>query len=187
MIGADLCRAAIVTGLVFAPNIFVLLTLVGLKTIFSTLFNPAEQAAIRMTVPAEELHQANALSQLVLQSTKVIGPALGGLLVSLSGPRVAFAVDAATFLCSAAILSGLGPIGTGSTTEAGSSDGGEPASSGFWQELREGIAYIGSRRALIYSMACFAAAIFLLLAFDSLSPLAFLELGVSRAEFGRAI
>jgi predicted MFS family arabinose efflux permease len=184
MIGADLARAGLVVGFIFAPNLPVLLVLVFFKTCFSTLFSPAEQATIRFTVPEDLLHAANSLSQLVLQSTKVVGPALGGLIVGLSGPKTAFGIDAVSFLCSAAILSRLAPVGA----VAGDADETpEPANGGFWSELREGLAYILSRRALVISTASFAAAIFLLLAFDSLSPLAFRELGVSRALFGLAI
>ena len=186
MIGADLARAAIVFAFIFAPNLPVLLALVGLKTVFSTLFAPAEQAAIRMVVPENLLFAANSLSQLVEQSTKVIGPALGGLLVSFSSPQTAFAIDGATFLVSAAILSRLPPIGVAGTSAEADEEKG-PAESGFWQELREGLVYIARRRALLISMVSFAAAIFLLLAFDSLSPLAFREFGVSKALFGVAI
>jgi len=118
----------------------------------------------------------------VLQSTKVAGPALGGLLVGFASPRVSFGVDAATFLVSAAILTRL-KIDEPKRLE----EEVEEAGAGFWFELREGIAYIAGRRALLISMAGFAAAIFLLLAFDSLAALAFRELGVGRALFGIAI
>jgi MFS family permease len=182
MIGADLARAGLVTGLIFAPNLATLLVLVGLKTCFSTLFQPAEQASIRMIVPESQLHAANALSQLVLQSTKVVGPALGGLLVGLASPRVSFGVDAATFVVSAAILTRLGRI-----EEPKALDEEVEQGPGFLAELREGIVYIAGRRALLISMAGFAAAIFLLLAFDSLAALAFRELGVGRALFGIAV
>jgi MFS family permease len=187
MIGADLARAGLVLGFVFAPNLAVLLVLVGLKTVLSTLFQPAEQAAIRFIVPEAQLAAANALTQLVMQSTKVVGPALGGFLVALTSPRAAFAVDAATFVVSAAILSRLAPIGPAATSDETTAEAGEPASGSFWQELRQGIAYIASRRALLISMGSFAAVIFLLLAFDSLSALAFRELGVSRGLFGIAV
>jgi MFS family permease len=182
MIGADLARAAIVCGYIVAPNLPVLLTLVGLKTAFSTLFSPAEQATIRIIVPEELLTAANSLSQLVVQSTKVLGPALGGVLVSVASPRFAFGVDAATFVLSAAILTRLGTIKAPSAEEEEDEGGG-----GFWQELRTGLVYVVSRRALVIAMISFAAAIFLLLAFDSLSPLAFRELGVGKAMFGVAI
>lgn len=203
MIGSDLTRAVIVIGLVFAPNLAVLLVLAGLKTTVSTLFNPSEQATIRTVVPDDELYAANALSQFVLQSTKVVGPALGGLLVSLTSPRAAFAVDAATFLASAAILSQMRPIESlvsrgGVATPAGD-DGATPpeegggtasdaaAEPGFWRELREGLAYVARRRALVVAIASMSAATFLLLAFDTLSPLAFMQLGAGKSLFGLAV
>jgi len=186
MVGSDLARAAIVFGFIFAPNLPVLLALVGMKTCFSTLFAPAQQASIRMIVREDLLYAANSLSQLVEQSTKVIGPALGGVLVSFWSPDTAFAIDAVTFLVSATILSRLGAIGVAQAA-AGAEQEDEPAGGGFWQELRAGIVYIASRRALLIGMVSFAAAVFLLLAFDTLSPLAFRELGVSKAVFGIAI
>jgi MFS family permease len=186
MIGCDLGRAAVVTGLVLAPSLAVLLPLVLLKAALGTLFNPAEQATIRFTVPTELLTAANSLSQLVTQSTKVLGPALGGVLVSVASPRAALGVDAATFLASAAILSRL-PTIEPETAPAAEDSGDDHPSRGVWRELREGIAYIASRRALQLAIVSLAAAVFLLLAFDTLSPLAFRELGVARAVFGLAV
>ncbi len=196
MIGADLSRAAVVLGLIFAPNLAVLLVLVGLKTTFSTLFAPAEEATIRFTVPDDELHAANALSHFVGQATKVVGPALGGLLVGLTSPRIAFAVDAATFVASAAILSLLRPVERsgadagdpiGAELDPGTHGEGDEDELGYWQELRQGMAHIFSRRALLLGIFGMAAATFLLVAFDTLSPLAFLQLGATKAEFGVAI
>jgi predicted MFS family arabinose efflux permease len=186
LIGSDLVRAAIVACLIVAPSLPVLLILVFLKTTVATFFGPAEQATIRMLVPESQLHSANALSQLVQQSTKVIGPALGGLLVAVTSPRVAFGVDAATFLVSAAILARMRPI---DDPRAGRDDGEEDdeEEGGYWAELREGLAYIAGRRALILCIAGFGATIFLLFCFDTLSPLAFQQLGVSRALFGLAV
>jgi MFS family permease len=188
MIGADLARAAAVVGLIFAPNLAVLLVLVGIKTVFSTLFAPAEEATIRFTVPDEELHAANALSHFVGQATKVVGPALGGLLVGLTNPRVAFGVDAATFLASALILSRMTRVeaGVDDRTDDGDPDEDEEEL-GYWQEMREGLTHILSRRALMLGIFGMAAATFLLVAFDTLSPLAFLQLGATKAEFGLAI
>jgi MFS family permease len=184
MIGSDLARAAIVATLIVAPNLPVLLILVFLKTSVATFFAPADQATIRLIVPESLLHQANALTQLVTQSTKIIGPALGGLIVAVASPRVAFGSDAATFLVSAAILSRLRPIDDPQARRAEEDDEEE---GGYWAELREGLAYIVGRRALVLCIVGFGATIFLLFCFDSLSVLAFQELGVSKALFGLAI
>ena len=52
--------------------------------------------------PASELAAANALDQFVRQmALRLIGPALGGVIVASVGAGLAFAVDAATFLISA--------------------------------------------------------------------------------------
>ncbi|MEY2443000.1 MAG: hypothetical protein QOJ46_2426, partial [bacterium] len=185
LIGSDLLRAAIVACLVVAPNLAVLLLLVALKTTVATFFGPAEQATIRRLVPDSQLHSANALSQLVAQSTKVIGPALGGLIVAVASPRVAFGVDAATFLVSAAILSRMRPIDDPRAARGASDD--DEEETGYWEELREGLAYIVGRRALVLCIAGFGATIFLLFCFDTLSPLAFQQLGVSKALFGLAV
>ncbi len=184
MVGTDLVRAALVAGLVVAPSLPVLLILVFLKTSVATFFAPADVAAIRIIVPESQLHQANALSQLVTQSTKIIGPALGGLIVAVASPRVAFGIDAVTFLVSAAILSRLRPIDDPSARRA---EGDEADEGGYWTELREGLAYIVARRALVLCIVGFGATIFLLFCFDSLSVLAFQQLGVSKALFGLAI
>lgn len=184
MIGTDLARAALVAGLIVAPSLPVLLILVFLKTSVATFFAPADQATIRLIVPESQLHQANALTQLVTQSTKIIGPALGGLIVAVASPRVAFGVDAATFLVSAAILSRLRPVDDPSARRA---EGDGEDEGGYWSELREGLAYIAARRALVLCIVGFGATIFLLFCFDSLSALAFQQLGVSKALFGLAI
>ena len=187
LIGSDLLRAAIVACLIVVPNLPLLLVLVFLKTCVATFFGPSQQSTIRMLVPESELHQANALSQLVTQSTKVIGPAIGGLLVAVTSPRVAFGVDAATFLLSAAILARMRPIDDPRAALKGRDASDEEEEGGYWAELREGLRYIAGRRALVLCIVGFGATIFLLFCFDTLSPLAFQQLGVSKALFGLAI
>jgi MFS family permease len=184
MVGTDLLRAALVAGLIVAPSLPVLLILVFLKTSVATFFAPADVATIRIIVPESQLHQANALSQLVTQSTKIIGPALGGLIVAVASPRVAFGIDAVTFLVSAAILSRLRPVDDPAARRA---EGDDEDEGGYWSELREGLAYIAGRRALVLCIVGFGSTIFLLFCFDSLSALAFQQLGVSKALFGLAI
>ncbi len=104
MVAADIARAAIVLGLVFASDLIIVLVLVFAKGVFSAAFGPARQASVRATVPEEDLLAASSLGQLSVQVGKVFGPVIGGLLVAVAGPRAAFAVDAATFLVSAAFL-----------------------------------------------------------------------------------
>ncbi|MEV6630268.1 MFS transporter [Actinoplanes sp. NPDC051470] len=65
---------------------------------------PAHQGAIRTLVPARLIGQATALQRVARNTTKVAGPALGGLLVSVVNPGWALAGNALSFVLAAAII-----------------------------------------------------------------------------------
>jgi MFS family permease len=67
-------------------------------------FRPAATGLVPRTVSPERLQQANALLALTYNGGTIVGPALGGILVALTGPGGAFAFDAATFVVSALFL-----------------------------------------------------------------------------------
>jgi MFS family permease len=180
MIGADLVRAAIVLGYLIADSLPVLLLLVMCKSAVSTLFTPAEQKAIRLAAPPDELHSAVALTTFARQATKVVGPALGGLLVAAVGPWWAFAVDAATFVASAVILVGLRLTGTDGIQQAR-----EPRR--FRTELHEGLIFLLRSRRLRVALGGMTATIFLVFTFDTLSPLTLAALGIESSMLGFAI
>ncbi|MFE6172713.1 MFS transporter [Streptomyces sp. NPDC056464] len=78
---------------------------------------PATQGAVAQIVPAEQLQQANALLRLPSNAVKVLGPAVGGVVVAFSGPAWALAWDALTFAVAAFLLLGLrlnAPVTAGS-------------------------------------------------------------------------
>lgn len=68
---------------------------------------PAAQGAVGQIVPVEQLQQANALLRLPGNAVKVLGPAVGGVVVAVSGPAWALAWDALTFAVAALLLLGL--------------------------------------------------------------------------------
>jgi MFS family permease len=65
---------------------------------------PAEVGLIPQTVTPPRLQQANALQGLSRGAVRVLGPAVGGLLVVALNPGWALAVDSLTFFVSAALL-----------------------------------------------------------------------------------
>ena len=103
MIAADLIRVAGVAGLALLTFLGILevwhmVILAGLYGTGGALFIPASNALIPQLVPARLLVNANAVDQLVKPVTKyLLGPALGGVLLSIGGAGVAFTVDACTF------------------------------------------------------------------------------------------
>ena len=104
------------TGAGLAQGVLALLVLTGevehwhflvLAAVSGTLSAatfPAMSAALPQLVPRAQLQQANVLMSMARGSLAVLGPSVAATLVVTVGPGSALAVDAATWLISAAIL-----------------------------------------------------------------------------------
>ena len=103
--GAQAATAALLIG--GHAEVWQLAALQAANGAASAFFIPAQQGLIPETVSAARLQQANALMSLSRNITGIGGPALAGLLVAAAGPGWAIAVDAATFLASAAFVAQL--------------------------------------------------------------------------------
>ncbi|MGE5691777.1 MAG: MFS transporter [Pseudomonadota bacterium] len=107
---SDLGRAVVIGALAAlaltgALTFWQLVVLVALYGVGAAFFTPAFEALVPDIVPPSELAAANALDQFVRPITlRLAGPALGGVLVAAVGTGAAFALDAATFLVSAAAV-----------------------------------------------------------------------------------
>jgi MFS family permease len=110
MLGADVVRgiamgalgALALSGSLRLWHIVLLVAFYGAGEAF---FMPAFGAIVPEIVPANLLVQANSLDQFVRPvAFRLIGPALGGVMVATWGPARAFLFDAATFLVSAACI-----------------------------------------------------------------------------------
>ena len=110
MVGADLVRAIAigllglfsVSGALELWHVVALIAFVGLGDAF---FNPASTAIVPDLLPDDQLPQANALQGLLRPlAVRLIGPALGGLVVAGVGSGTAFLLDAASFLASGAAV-----------------------------------------------------------------------------------
>ncbi len=64
----------------------------------STMNGPAWQATVPQLVPREQLASAIALNSVQFNIARAIGPALGGLIITLWNPGVAFVLNAVSFL-----------------------------------------------------------------------------------------
>jgi MFS family permease len=110
MLSADVGRALVVAvlaalalaGLLTFWQLVVLVALYGIGTAF---FSPAFDAIVPDVVPSADLAAANALDQFVRPiALRLLGPALGGVLVAALGTGAAFSVDAASFAASTVAL-----------------------------------------------------------------------------------
>ena len=112
---SDVGRAVVVGGLAAlaftgALTFWHLVVLVALCGIGTAFFTPAFEALVPDIVPARDLAAANALDQFVRPiALRLVGPALGGVLVAAAGTGVTFAIDAGTFLVSSVAVAFMRP------------------------------------------------------------------------------
>ncbi len=105
-----LLAVLIFTGAVEIWHIVVIEACFGTAEAF---FRPALTGLVPQTVPEEEIQPARATLGTIETIAEFAGPALATALVLGVGPGFAFAIDAATFLVSAAFLVRLRPRGRG--------------------------------------------------------------------------
>lgn len=79
------------------PLLYVLVALYGLM---AGIFQPAYSAVRAKVFVPEIRNAANALTQMSNQGIRLIGPALGGLIVSVASAGIGFGLDAVTYLLS---------------------------------------------------------------------------------------
>ncbi len=70
----------------------------------TALNGPAWQASVRLQVGPKDLPQAIALNSIAFNLARSAGPALGGLLISLTGPALAFGLNAISYLALIIVL-----------------------------------------------------------------------------------
>lgn len=76
----------------------VLLVFTAVLGVGAAINAPAWQATTPELVPPEELSLAVSLNGMAINLSRSVGPAIGGLMVGLSGPQSAFALNAVSFL-----------------------------------------------------------------------------------------
>jgi len=112
MLTTDLVRGLVQAGtaailLTGTAELWMLIALQLLAGAGTAFFNPAAQGLLPAVVDPPRLQQANAMLATSRSATSIAAVATAGLLVATAGPGWAVAVDAATFLVSAAALHGL--------------------------------------------------------------------------------
>lgn len=77
---------------------FSLLLLTFIIGILTALYMPCWQAITPELVPRKILPAAIALNGVAMNASRVVGPALGGFIIALTGPAAVFAINALSFL-----------------------------------------------------------------------------------------
>ncbi|WP_339835187.1 MFS transporter [Paenibacillus sp. FSL R7-0272] len=186
MITADAARIIIVGAFIFADQIWHIYVLLILKSLFDVMFSPAKNGKLKEIVPHHQLAQAVSISSVIEQMSKIIGPALGGLLVAGFGITWCFVLDASSFLISGLILlwiPGHRVIQRTNSDVTGVEEktaGSTQVKKSFWKETLEGIRMLASLPRVGTSLLLLAAAILFLQFADSQTVVLFRQLpGIS--------
>jgi predicted MFS family arabinose efflux permease len=88
--------------------VWLAVALAGVTSTVNVVYGPATAALLPQLAGEDDLVAANALDGLIQNLVVAVGPALGAVMVAVSSPAVAFAVNAASFAVSALLISRLG-------------------------------------------------------------------------------
>jgi MFS family permease len=107
MIGADLVRGIAVASLLLAPGtpgVAHLCVVAACLGSFGAVFSPSLQASLPNMLPGPQLIAANAVLSSTMTFAVAVGPLIGGAIVAQLGADPGFALNAASFVVSAAFI-----------------------------------------------------------------------------------
>jgi MFS family permease len=130
MVVSDVVRVGVFAALPFVDHPAAIVGLAGVAGIATGFFRPAAYAGLPNLVPDEELTNANSLLQTVETLAWMIGPVVGGLMLTTWSPSVPYAVNAVTFLVSAVLVSRIPDRELRSE---------ESLTRGHWRDVADGI------------------------------------------------
>ncbi|MFM2130755.1 MAG: hypothetical protein RL477_2301 [Pseudomonadota bacterium] len=160
------------------------MTFMGVITVWWLLFfalvrgvlvafnRPARMTTVYYIIGREHLSSAIAINSMIFNSSRFIGPALGGALTALGGAGWAFAYNACTYLAFVAILL---MIKIPPTQIAGKKK------TGLWKDSVDGVRYAMGQRAILFLL--------IVMLLDSIFVRPFIDLlpGFADKVFGRGV
>jgi len=175
---SNLGRALTTFALVFAGNTVLVLAIVFLRAVIDSAFTPARQAAIQVSTPPNLLASANGLHQAINQTSKIVGPAAGGLLLAFLPAQAVFGVNSVLSLVAAALVIGLALPREHKTPDVAESR---------MTRLSAGFAEFRRNRRLLMTLAFAASAYFAFFLYDTLIALLTGDFGFDETVFGIGI
>ncbi len=139
----------LINSMMDSPNLLLIYIVSGLFAATSGLRQPAMQAALPRLVDHEDMTAAAALMSLRWQVGVIVGPAIGGILISTFSVAVGYAADIGTFVISIALIAFMKKIPPSHEAEAPS-----------LSALIDGVKYAFSRKDLLGTYLIDLAAMF---------------------------
>lgn len=129
MVQALLMAVLTLTGLIEVWHIMVLSLLIGL---INALDNPTRQSFYPSLVPKDKLSNAIALNSAVINGSRLIGPAVGGVLIGMLGEGICFLLNGISYVAviAALLMMRLTPGKVRRVKQ------------NVWEDMREGFRYV---------------------------------------------
>lgn len=192
MMIADFLTAILTLLLLIAPNPWIALVIITLRSIVNVVHYPAQQSLIKHVVPEQHLMKAISLNGLMMQLSKVIAPFIGGSLASAASPQLCILINAIAFFISSGILLSIilqKKVELHKVEPDGlNEDAAEPTQSptshkpSFWQSWREGWTVVLKSRILWVSFLFFFIGLFNIQMIDIQITSWFRDIAPSRPE-----
>jgi predicted MFS family arabinose efflux permease len=176
LVFSNLGRGLATLALVFAPNWPLVLAIVAIRACIDSAFGPARQAAIQASTPPELLASANGLHQAINQTSKIAGPALGGVLLAVMPAQTVFGFNAVLSLVATALVFSLALPPKPPR---------EP--SNFREEVLAGAAEFKRSPLMLTALVFSAVAYFSFFLYDALIGLLAVDFGLGATAFGIGI
>lgn len=154
MVAVCLLQAAVIPFLLLGLRnewLWVIYAVAFAEGALATFFYPAENALLPRLVGEEGLMTANALNSLNDNLGRIVGSAVGGLLLTTTGIAGVVLVDAASYLVAALLIALIALSGVGAAPAAGRSEVVDTVAAGWtgvWGEWVAGLRLIRSNQFL---------------------------------------
>ncbi len=139
MLQAVILAALCFSGWVQVWHVFVLALALGIVTAFDL---PARQVLIGELVEPEHRHNAIALNSTIVNGSRIVGPALAGLMIGWVGEAWCFALNALSFLAVIGALYAMKEVRQAPST----------MKDALWEEVGKGLSYAAGHEAIRASL-----------------------------------
>jgi MFS family permease len=174
IVASDVIRLLVFVALPFVDGTIAILVLAAVAGVANSFFRPAVLAGVPNLVTEEELASGTSLLQATDWVAATLGPILGGVAVSVSGPHIVYWLNAVTFVVSAVLLVRI-PARLLQSEQA--------VTRGHWRDLVEGMSAFRRSAAMFTVLFAFGFAM-LATGLINVSEIFLAERALHRGAFG---
>ena len=174
IVAADVARIGVFVALPFVGSALAIVALAAVAGVANSFFRPAVLAGVPNLIAEDDLAHGTSLLQATDWAAATLGPILGGVIVSASGPDAVYWINAATFLLSALLLLRI-PARLLQSEQA--------ITRGHWRDLADGLGAFRRSAAMLTVIVAFGFAM-LATGLINVSEIFLAERALHRGAFG---